>query len=357
MPNPKTFAECYPEWVQDVARLIVAADPGVTFGLYARWGSGKSSACGALERSIYDAAHEKARIAVVVTLNAYALRQSPRAAAEVALSRELDISVTSKKSDGRQVKALFDVISRFLPPAVSATGVPGSTAASAAISVLAQTGSGLAGQRSDAEASRLVEDLDADKVIVFIDDLDRCRPDEALHVLAQCVDPVAARVANVLIACDPEVLASHAASAFGVSRVAGLEAISKYVNVPLYLPTGITKAHSAAYERHVAGASIEMRDRLVAAAVQATGIVPVREILAALPQATLWALRTAALHGDADALALAHPIFYTALLAVILPEIVRVAQISPESFNILSELVRKAAETEKTKLGAYPFTG
>jgi hypothetical protein len=129
--------------------------------------------------------------------------------------------------------------------------------------------------------------LDLDRIVLFIDDLDRCDPREAVKILANVNRNELLKDANCVILCDPNVLASHVASEFGVESRDGLQSISKYIHAPLFLPTGETPQHTETLEeqaRRIGGVTAE----LLKAARFAVGKVPIREVLAALPQASLW---------------------------------------------------------------------
>src|SRR5262249_20302208 len=87
--------------------------------------------------------------------------------------------------------------------------------------------------------------------------------------------------------CDPVVLGHHIAHALGVPLGNGFQAVLKYIDVPLRIPTGLTAAHLKTIQEHVVP-GVPQDWQLDEIASKAVGGVPIRDVLAALPQASLW---------------------------------------------------------------------
>lgn len=301
-PDGKAFKSCYPDWDKDVATLIASDTSQATFGISGRWGAGKSSACSAIKDALIEISTTRERYIGIVDLNLLDIQQGT-------VSERLDTetrTIIGREKKGpkltkEQTKIIANLFGKLggaisaikaqglgLDPATSkAAGGGVEAAASASVERILEPLT----SNSPSLSSGIEEIIAGDQIVFFLDDLDRCYPDKAISFLALAGEEFS-RINpkikfNLVIACDPEVLARHAAHVFGISLTEGLEAISKYIHVPLHLPIAATKNHRLTITPFLPK---KYRDNHTALSIieQLIGVVPMREILTALPQAFIW---------------------------------------------------------------------
>jgi hypothetical protein len=145
------------------------------------------------------------------------------------------------------------------------------------------------------EGADVAQDLVAgDKIVIFFDDIDRCYPDVAIQLLASIGEffyTIAPELKwNLVLSCDPEILARHASHVFGISITEGLESISKYIHVPIHIPIGFTPKHNEALKEAIPE-NAKGRAQALISISKVIGVLPIREVLAAIPQFLLWMTR------------------------------------------------------------------
>jgi hypothetical protein len=318
VPNDRAFKSCYGFWLDYVARIIVSSDKGTSFGIFGPWGSGKSSACAALAKEIYAAASMAKRLVQCVTVDAFRLSTLSRGEQEEELQTlfRKEIFLEESRPVARRT-AIYRSLRNIVAPLLTASGRP---VEGSALGILAKAGE----DRSTSEASEAVvpEALEVDRIVLFLDDLDRCNPQEAIAVMANVNGWSTYDNTNVVLACDPDVLAAHVAATCGISVTSGRDVLSKYVHVPFTLPMGRSPEHKDALEQALSASSCS--DVVKKAALDSIGFVPIREILGAVLQAELWlhALRK----GNSEiAGALAPVCLFLAIVGNIAPAALRLA--------------------------------
>jgi hypothetical protein len=350
VPKGDRFRQCYGQWTADIARMIVNSSPGLSFGLYGRWGAGKSSACQALERKIYEVARDAGGNGVdpptfqCVHVDVFRLRLLPpegqgdawRAAVREAIRFE-----EQPRWDWRKICGAI----RFVAPLLPKGGGQMRALADAAEELAVKRNSDLVRANRDPATA-------VDRLVVFLDDLDRCDPKEAIAVLSNVGSSIFADadaadsnpsslVPTVIVVCDPDVLAAHVAQACGVAKRAGLDVVSKYIHVPLMLPTGLTRGHVDLLPTLMPRFLSEgLRTLFASAALKAVGFIPIREILAALPQGAVWAMALGSELEQAQERAnLCCSLLYFSILANAVPELGRVLSRTPHAFIPLHDLL------------------
>jgi hypothetical protein len=287
-PDASLFEQCYPEWVADVAALIAKSKPGTVFGIYGPWGSGKSSACDALRPKIYDESSKLKQVVECVVINAFQLRmlsaEDAGKTAKEAIRRAITLDDPQRERSAERRLRIYGFLQKIGGHRVM-SAISGMSYGDLALDVAGAIGKNeVQGERDKHERDMRAE---LDRVFIFIDDIDRCDPRQAVELLANINQPELSKEATVIVLCDPHVLASHVAHEFGIEMRDGFQSISKYIHAPLFLPGGSTENHKDTLNLHAAkigGVSGE----LLSAARSAIGMVSIREILAALPQASLW---------------------------------------------------------------------
>jgi hypothetical protein len=125
------------------------------------------------------------------------------------------------------------------------------------------------------------------------------------------------------IGCDPVVLGHHISHALGVPLASGFQAVLKYIDVPLKIPVRRTQSHQENIQSRILP-KVSQDWQLSEIASEAIGSIPMRDILAALPQASLWLewwdsrLRPTPIRGD-ELRRIAEVVFFLALLYVCIP--------------------------------------
>lgn len=358
-PDAEAFIACYPDWHRDVAQLIANDKTQATFGIFGRWGSGKSSACAAIRKALVEISTKRERFIGIVELSLSDIQRG--AIAERMNAEILDMigrkkGPKMKKETTRRLASLFGALAGGLFGGIlnAKGGVEGEIAAqagsAAGTAVSTEIENFLDPITQNGDANDLI---DGDQIVFIFDDIDRCYPDKAIQLLAMAGEHFHQMEPginfNAVISCDPEVLARHAVHVFGVSQVEGFEAISKYIHVPLLIPIGPVRAHVDSISRHIP-TNVHGRRCVVRAVIECVGIVPVREILSALPQALLWYQKYYALPlpphyptnvretGDEFCVFL-----FWSIVAVHIPAIVRFMIKDPASVGLLQKLFKGMA--------------
>lgn len=352
-PNSESFSSCYPAWVQGVSEIIFSDTTGATFGIFGRWGSGKSSALDSIVRAMGAISTQKEQYVECIDINCLDLQLSTLREKLDTRIRDLigksrrgpALSAAQAKSIGSFVGSIFSAglkvfnVAHGMDPGTAATVAAASTSvvasgAERALEPLAQGAAALSDLQS------IVKDA---RIIWCLDDLDRCTPNEAINFLAQAAEifasPVDKQIVSTLVvACDPEVLARHAAAVYGVTMAEGLEAITKYIHVPIFIPTMNTANHSAAMINHI---PIEYRGDVSFCNVinSLVGVLPLREILSALPQAFIWyKLTPEGQKKTSNSNGLFRLLLWWSLVSINLPTIMRAFLKDPECLLLLNQL-------------------
>jgi hypothetical protein len=254
-----------------------------------------------------------------VPLDAFKLASRPVAERDRELSETIQREVLLEDKVRTEPKriAIYRALRLVLSPVLAATG---NGAAAGGIGTLAAAAEAESRKLAPASIPDLME---LDRIVLFLDDLDRCDPRDAITILANINVCAADANVNVIMACDPDVLASHVAATCGISHGAGRDVLSKYVHVPLCLPTGRTPGHREALGSIIAawGCSNE----LTAAIISSIGYVPIREILGAVPQAALWLEAIPQDLAEQTGTGLAPPCLFLAIVGNAFPMALRVA--------------------------------
>jgi hypothetical protein len=288
-PNPDSFRKSYPEWVERTAELIASSAEGTTFGIFGPWGSGKTSASLALKNSILRAARAPLQPAATLAFS-YVDCSSLAFASDIEISSavesELRRSRVTKPSPAL-AKTLFTFFKGVGDLGKIAAHDPLNKAGMAAVSTLAGAGLQIeAGQRKPPpDVAKNIE-----KAFVFLDDLDRCDADAAWSILRHARRALPETKTVYVIVCDPVVLGHHISNALGVSLAHGFQAVLKYIDVPIKIPTALTDEHSESVESRIVE-ELSEDWALAEVARDAIGSIPMRDVLAALPQASLWLSR------------------------------------------------------------------
>lgn len=348
LPDGESFKACYSPWLEYVASLIVRSDEGTSFGIFGPWGSGKSSACTALAKQIHAAAADARKIFQCVTVDAFRLSTlSPGRQEEELLTllrREILFEEAPHPPTGRRTAYRF--IKNIISPLFAAGGQP---AAAAALGVLASAADEEAGHRG--LASSIPDSPELDRIVLLLDDLDRCDPREAIAVMASISGVAAYDKTNVIIACDPDVLAAHVAATCGISKTSGRDVLSKYVHVPLGLPMGRSPNHGKALTQALVAANCS--DLLREAALDSIGFVPIREILGAVPQAQLWLEALQRIASNPQVVAQLAPVcLFLAIVGNVVPVALRVA-----SGSLKGMLALRHIFLPDSRERAFPFLG
>ena len=277
-----------------MAALLRTPGANRSFGIFGRWGAGKSSACEAIQRAMGEIAREHVSrlsadadqyianyLVVHVTIDAFRLRRpglgavSEPAAGAGRSRRERCCTREAHGSSGMAALTRFIlpiVLAGVAGPAGHGIGYLGGLAGGALFEpARASIEKGLEkvvddtlrdyAKRfgtNDKEAPPRTDEAAAAKVlgkaVIFVDDLDRCDPAEAFRVLS-VVAQLQARLTDALqgspskfvrfvYSLDPEVMAQHFSKIFGVSESAGMEAMLKYIQAPFTLPPATGNRHA-----------------------------------------------------------------------------------------------------------------
>lgn len=262
--------------------------------------SGKSSSCIAIKESLISISRDQERYIGIVDMNLFDFQQGSLIAKVNTDTRSM-IGKEGKgpkisKENASRIASFFAKIGNAITGAKATSGgadpeMAKALGEGAEAATKALVEKGLEPLTTEPSLSKSIDNnIKNDQIIFFLDDLDRCYPDKAVSFLATAGELFSEGIPdvriNLVIACDPEVLARHAAHIFGISMPEGLEAVSKYIHVPLSLPIAPTSGH-----RQTLKNIIPLRHRentaILSLLEKTVGIVPVRELLSAIPQAFL----------------------------------------------------------------------
>lgn len=302
-PNPTSFVACYPGWAQDVAKMIANDQTQATFGIFGRWGSGKSSACIAIQQALNQLSTVPGRYIGVIPIDLMDVQRGAiREKVQKQTADRLLVDRQGPKFSQSTVKKIVTYAKSFIgisaAGAASSYDVDGDVATYAAAefsnSMAVCLEAGLNRYTTD-EGADIAQDLVAgDKIVIFFDDIDRCYPDVAIQLLAtigEFFHTIAPELKwNLVLSCDPEILARHASHVFGISITEGLESISKYIHVPIHIPIGFTPKHNEALKEAIPE-NAKGRAQALISISKVIGVLPIREVLAAIPQFLLWMTR------------------------------------------------------------------
>jgi hypothetical protein len=287
-PDSEQFAAAYPDWVEQTSNLIAKAEEGTTFGIFGAWGSGKSSGSKALQyavsRAVRAPLQPKSSIAIV-ELDCAGLKSDQPTGIPTQVHGELARSGIFERNPELE-KWVFDFFRKASGIAKVAMPDPLSKTAMLAIGALAEAGQ----KKVEKERKRITRPempLRIESAFIFLDDLDRCDAAAAWAILRNARSALpTARTVSVIV-CDPVVLGHHVAHVLGVPLAHGFQAVLKYIDVPLKIPTAYTPSHVQAVRDRI-DSNVSEDWQLKEVACEAIGSIPMRDILAALPQACLW---------------------------------------------------------------------
>jgi KAP family P-loop domain len=355
------FQMCYPAWVDRVALVIRSSDHASSIGLFGRWGSGKTTACRAVMEALrLQSTAQRYLRSVRIDAHVVALAGSAGPSAIVLqLVRQLEEWKNSdKKLDPTVVLKLAHFAMNAMAPllvgaATHGAGLASSFLGTKGLSTLAELFKGSnvqpivdsvvkggskalqqkAAKFSEDSAVNWEKQLDGFELVLFIDDLDRCSPEDAARMLSSAAGSFDKHRIRIVFVLDPEMLASHFSRQFNVDRTAALEWTLKYFNASITLPIGATSKHRETLEIELANLNfgIKPSPELLDVACRSVGFVPIREVLSALPQAALWVSWA----GDCNV----SPYFFLAVLAQVAPEVLRIAARSAPLIGQLPQLV------------------
>lgn len=328
-PDPDQFSKAYPDWIRKTAQLIASSAEGTTFGIFGPWGSGKTSASLALKNAVLRAARGPLQpsdsIAFAYVDCSSLVSASP---AEIASSVKTELQRAGVTEGSTELaKDLFTFFRKASDIGKVAAHDPLNKTAMTTISFLADAGLGI-----EAERRRTAPAKSANAVqiaFVFLDDLDRCDADSAWSILRHARRALPEMKTIYAIVCDPVVLGHHISHVLGVSLAHGFQAVLKYIDVPLKIPTALTADHSASIKSRLVE---DLSDdwRLAEVALDAVGSIPIRDVLAALPQASFWLstwdirLRPTGYGSDTKMKPIAEVVFFLALLHICVPNAAQV---------------------------------
>ena len=298
----KSFSLCYPEWARDVANLIVSDTTEATLGIFGRWGSGKSSAIEAIIGIMPEVSTSLEQYVECFHISCLDLQQEILlekldARIHAVIGRKINGPVLSPSRAKMVSQYVGSAVARGVQLFSSQKGVDAETAKQISKVTESVTSAGVETAlqpltKPDAPLKDLETVVDQAHVVWFLDDLDRCYPDRAIGFIAQAAEifssPLNSQIkSSLVIACDPEVLARHAAAVYGISLSEALEAITKYIHVPILVPVMVTKRHRETFTPYLPD-KYRSLDGINSSIEGLIGIVPARELLSALPQTFLW---------------------------------------------------------------------
>jgi hypothetical protein len=286
-PDPDQFDAAYPSWIERASQLIATSGEGTTFGIFGAWGSGKTSASmalqGAVLRSLRAPLQPENSIGVAY-LDCSGLRSTSPAEVSSAVRGELLHAGVVKRNLDLE-KWIFTFFQKASGIAKDAMPDPLSKAGMAAVGALAETGQKIDNDRQLGLLPEIAPSIES--AFIFLDDLDRCDADAAWAILRNARRVLPTTKTVCLFICDPVVLGHHISHVLGVPLAHGFQAVLKYIDIPLKIPVGYTPAHLRTIRERM-GPSVSDDWHLEEVASQAVGSIPMRDILAALPQACFW---------------------------------------------------------------------
>jgi hypothetical protein len=282
-PDKDAFQACYGVWLDQVAGLIRGSEIGTSFGLLGPWGSGKSSACAALVWKIHGLNKAESGLSFqCVTIDTFKLRNLSKFEQDSEIYNQLSDEILLKaevRNWGKHRKRVYEALKQISP----ALSIFGNLGAGDLIAKLAERA--IKEVDKDTAPQDLPESPNVDRVVIFLDDLDRCDPQEAMMILGNINSHSFVNATNIIVACDPDVLAAHISSACGIPKHSGRDVLSKYLHVPIRVPMGENKEHKAVLATRLA--DLQCDEKLKNAVLRHHAALPIREILSAIPQANL----------------------------------------------------------------------
>lgn len=327
-PDPDQFRSAYPDWVRQTSERIGLSGEGTTFGVFGAWGSGKTSATLALQEDLRQAARmplqQDAAIAIAY-IDCSALESASDIDISHAVQGELVRGGLSKPSSALD-RHLFTFFSKALQVAKAGVNDPMNKAGLEAASVLAGIGTDIANQRQKQARPEIKPTIE--NAFIFLDDLDRCDADAAWAILRHARKALPQTKTVSAIVCDPVVLGHHISHVLGVPLAHGFQAVLKYIDVPLKVPTALSLAHRVTIESRI-DPDLSSDWKLSEVACDAIGSIPMRDILVALPQTCIWLkswdrkLRPRYVHRD-ELQRIAEVVFFCSLMQVCMPNAAQV---------------------------------
>jgi hypothetical protein len=302
---------------------------GTVFGIFGPWGSGKTSAVKAMQPQVLRAARVPLQ-ATDTLATAYVDCSGLASAADFEVSNlihgELAQSGIVKRSSALE-KGIFSYFRRGLEIAKIAAVDPVSKVGMEVATSLAKTGERIADQRQRSAFSESAPSIE--KAFIFLDDLDRCDANVAWTVLRLSRRALPKTKVVVAVVCDPVVLGHHISHVLGVPLASGFQAVLKYIDIPLRIPTAPRESHRASIRSRLEP-KISEDWRLEEVAYEAIGSIPARDVLAALPQACIWLeswdarLRPGKYSGLDKIKSISEVVLFFALLNICIPNVAQV---------------------------------
>jgi hypothetical protein len=192
---------------------------------------------------------------------------------------------------------------------------------------LAKTGERIAERRQRLAKTEPTPAIE--KAFIFLDDLDRCDANVAWSVLRLARRILPKSKVVVAIVCDPVVLGHHISHVLGVPLASGFQAVLKYIDIPLKIPTAPSGPHRQSIRARLEP-KVSEDWQLEEVAYEAIGSIPMRDVLAALPQSCFWLaawesrLRPGRLTAPETMKSIAEVVFFCALAHICMPNAAQV---------------------------------
>jgi len=268
-----------------LAEIITNSTPRFSIGVFGGWGTGKTSLM-SMTRQILD---DNDKI-ITVWFDAWRYERENYLAVIPFLrtvNLTLDAAQKSKAGNWENVKSSIEKAAKVFSTAITITPLPGLSFDFEKARDALKQDELIAGERviyyhiTDFLGKALDELREKDKeyrIVIFIDDLDRCSPDKALEVLESVKSFFDVEGIVYVIGMDSKTINSLVRKKYGEgSAVEGLDYLQKMVQLPFQIPTwreiDITKAISKIISKGLEGSSelakeFENHKELIVKAVQ-----------------------------------------------------------------------------------------
>lgn len=239
----------FEDYAQALSEAIAHTDPPqFTVGLYGKWGSGKSSLLSAIKRIL-----DEESDVITIEFDAWRYQRTQEIVLPLLYAVHAGIQRTG---DGALIKSFWRVVKAFgmslgfKIPVVGAEFTIKDVVDSWSEESASKTILEDAFARPFNELRRLGEDLGARRIVVFVDDLDRCTSENVVAMLESINVITDVRGFVFVLALDYDVLVQAVQSRY--PHASGHEFIEKIIQVPFRIPR-IASGDPAALEALVPG--------------------------------------------------------------------------------------------------------